>query len=439
MLLYLANTNLEETMEKFSNIKEFLKQYEYDLEISKEIELLVSFTYDTKETRDSDNRIYSIITNNKDRSYTFHYEEKEYRFHVFSDFDLQACDKQSLKKEERVEKSFFRTLKLACSMDILEPKVVLAHSSYTSPFSFILFKINGIEKVISYQHNLVMNKEDYYHLFQCQEINVVDKFDLYQIYYMITSLNDMQHIFEYLTFTKEIWKELSKKEIMKYFHKKYDVIGKNCHNAIVLGGHHFDHLFFDTCDIYKMRYAEIIKELKAFTENPKKLPKHITYNQEKGCYKLEEKHFGVFNFHLLSDLIMDEEIQKNLLSKDRYHYCHGNAHVIAKFIHPNDHDHVWIVAGKCKENENDFFYHSWVEDDKENIVFDYNNNIVMNRDKYYQLFEAEAISKTSIVEMQEIVNTLIDTADFVFYYMDLNYFGKELLEDFKRNEKIFVK
>lgn len=364
-------------MKLFSNIEEFFKPYEDNLQITNELEELILFTYQTKVIRDLGNGTDSIITNNEDGSYTLHCAEKEYCFHVFSDFDLQECDKQMLMKKERNDISLFRTLKLACSMDLVEPKVVIGNSCTTLLSILILFKEKEREWVVDYQHNLVMNKEDYYFLFKYQEINVVDKFDINQIYYMLTACDDFEHIYEYLIFTKEIFAELRKKKITEYLSRKYDALRIHVRNAIVLGGPSFDCLFFGDCDISKSKYANIIKESKTFTENPAQFTEHITYNQGKARYRLEEEHFGFFNFDLLSDLILDEEIKKNLLSKEREGQCHMNVHVIARYVKPSDYDHVFIVSGKFKENEKDFLYHSWIENKKKNIVFDYNRSVLV--------------------------------------------------------------
>lgn len=113
--------------------------------------------------------------------------------------------------------------------------------------------------------------------------------------------------------------------------------------------------------------------------------------------------------------------------------------MIARGLQEDNKKSAYVVGGKCKENERDYYYHSWVEVDDENIVIDYNHNIIMNRDKYYRFFEAVAISKTKVEDLEEIIKVLIMEAQLDFDPMDINYFGTELLRDMKKNAKILRK
>lgn len=380
----------------------------------------------------------TVITKNQGK-YLFHYQQKIYPFTLFSEENLQTVDKKRLESEERARYSFIRTLTLACSMDLLEAKVALGNTCLEMSNIIILYKENGIEKVADYQNNLVMKKEDYYEIFAFQEISVVDKFDLYQIYDVMMHLDDDTSLLEYLLYKEEKIQELSKREEFKYLGDKYNAIGINSRNQIVLGGHHFDCLFFCEEDCHHMKQQHVIDELKNFTEDPSQNTEHIIYDEEKKQYKFEDEEAGVFYFGLLSDRIVEEEIRKELLSDNRYHHCHRNAHVVAKRLNKKDKEFSYIVGGKFKENETDYLYHSWVEIDNKNVVIDYNYNLEMDRDKYYQLFEVEVISKTLVSKMKEIVSTVVFDADIPFSSMDLNYFGEELLQDVKKNEKIFTK
>ena len=53
--------------------------------------------------------------------------------------------------------------------------------------------------------------------------------------------------------------------------------------------------------------------------------------------------------------------------------------------------------------------------------------------------EIIVISKTPVLEMKDIVQTVIYNCDFHFAPMDLNYFGTEFMQDLKRNEQILNK
>ena len=138
-------------------------------------------------------------------------------------------------------------------------------------------------------------------------------------------------------------------------------------------------------------------------------------------------------------MVIDNKIKEKLLSNARYNECHQNSTIIACILNEEDKKTAYVVGGKIKENEIDYLNHSWVEIDNKNIVIDFNHNIIMNRDKYYKLFEAYPISKTLISEMEDIIKFVYGSACLNVHPMDINYFGKELMNDLKRNEKILKK
>lgn len=426
-------------MEKINNISVFIQNEHVENFDSKELNSLFQFTCYSKKVRDlySKSFLFQNITksNSDDNEYFFLYEGKKYPFYVFSDYDLQAFDKKLLESPKRIKNSFSRTLKLAGSMNLVNPRVSIGNSITGIFRLLIIFQEGKNEQVIDYAKNLVMDKNDYYELFKFQEINIVDKFDLYNIYYFINKFNDEEHIYEYLIFTKEILKELSWKEEFKFLAKPYDISGINKHNYVFLGND-TDFLFFQEEDIYHQKYADLIQELDNFTKNPTHASRHISYNKKKNVYQLKNRKFGYFTFDLLSDMVNDVEIKKQLLSDSRYRKCHKNSIMIARGLQEDNKKSAYVVGGKCKENELDYYYHSWVEIDDKNLVIDYNHNIIMNRDQYYRFFETVAISKTKVEELEEIIEVLIMEAQLYFDPMDINYFGTELLRDIKKNMKV---
>ena len=254
----------------------------------------------------------------------------------------------------------------------------------------------------------------------------------------MNKFGDYEHIYEYLIFTKEIFNELSKKDEFSFFGEKYDRNGINRHNYLLFGND-FDCLFFQSADVGHMKYNKLIREIDDFTENPTVKTKHITYVKDENKYKLRARNFGYFTFDLLSNLVSDEEVKEILLSNGRYGECHVNANRLAMSLSDSDKASAYVVGGKFKENETDYFFHSWIEIDDKNVVIDFNHNIVMNRDKYYKLYEIVAISKTPVLEMRDIVQTVIHDAGFSMHPMELNYFGTEIMRDLKKNEKVFKK
>lgn len=428
-------------MQDFCNAQTFANNYHNNEKISKNLCRLILFTLHSKIDRNINSKLslFNNITKNPngELEYTFNYKGKNYPFSVFSDYKLQKIDKKVLESSKRIEEQLFRSLKLACSMDLVNPRIAIGNSLIGPFHILIIFQDKGIDRVIDYTTNLVMNKNDYYELFNYCELNTVDKFDLYNIYCMIDEFNDYEHIYEYLIFTKEIFNELSKKEPFEFLTKKYDINGFNNHNNILLGDNG-DSLFFRDEDVYNMKYDKIIWELDSFTENPTEKSKYILYDNKKEKYKIKRK-FGFFTFDLLSNMICDKEVKEQLLSKDRYNKCHQNAIMIARLLSEEDKKTTYIVGGKFKVNEIDYLLHSWIEIDEKNVVIDFNHNIVMNRDEYYKLYKVQPISKTIISEMEDIIETVIYDAKLYVHPIVLNYFGRELMSDLKKNKKILQK
>ena len=421
-------------MESFSNVKLFYDAYSHETPIPEELFKLFIFTTYSKFEGEFFSKFvwfHKNISKEDKYSYVFYYGEKSYSFSVFSDYELQDYDKKKLKSNKRMNESLARTLKLACSLDFVTPKVVIGSSSVDTFSLLILFSDHGTNKVIDYSKNLVMNQDDYYNLFQFCELNVMDKFDLYQIYYLINSLHDEKHIYEYLIFSKELFREFAKCQFLSPLFRQYDINGFHSHNYLLFGSDS-EALFFQKEDVGQLKYEKLVQELNAFTENPTLCSKHISYDKKNSCYKLKDRKFGSFSFKLLSDYVLDSDIKKELLSKNRYHECHQNSIMIACSLDEND---AYVVGGKFLENEKDYFYHSWVEIEDNNTVIDYNHNIIMNRDKYYDFFGVEVINRISAMDVKSVIQTSLDFG-FSFHPMYINYFGQEFMSSFQKNQKI---
>lgn len=428
-------------MKDFCNAQTFAHNYSNDEKIPKDLRKLMIFTSLSKFDRDVCSKVSSRIianNNNDEKGYIFNYNGKEYPFSVFSDYELQKFDKKTLESVKRLGETTLRSLKLACSMDLVNPRIVIGNSLAGTFDLLIMFQENETDKVIDYTRNLVMNKDDYYEIFKYQELNIVDKSDLYNIYHLINIFGDCSHLYEYLIFTKEIFDELSKKKDFEFLSRKYNRNGLNNHNYTILGDN-CDCLFFHPADCYNQKYKGLRNELDSFTLNPRKKTKHIKYNKKKGKYILKNRKFGFFTFDLLSDMVDNEEVKQILLSENRFGECHINSNSLARSLSETDSNSSYVVGGKIKANDQDYFFHSWVEVDDKNIVLDFNHNIVMNRDKYYKLYGAVAISKTSASEMENVIQTINDDADFNMHPMYFNYFGVEMMRDLKKNEKILKK
>ena len=427
-------------MDKYNTIQMFTEQYIDDKKISKELGKLMMFTAHSKFDRDIASRIHlsKNILNDKNKDYIFNYNEKSYPFSVFSDRDLQKYDKKILGSSKRLNEGLYGTLKLACSMDLVNSRVAIGNSKAGILYLLILHEENGIDKVIDYARNLEMSKDDYYELFHFDEINVIDKYELYNIYRVLTILNNFDDIYYYLIFTKEIFNDLARNNEFNFLTEKYDKSGFNRHNYLLFGKD-CDSIFFRKEDAVN-KNGSIIREIDSFTENPTKKSRHISKSKEKGRYIFKHWKIGKFKFRLLSDKIVNQEIKNILLSSDRYGECHENSNKLIRSLTDRDTQSAYVVGGKIKVNEIDYFLHSWIEIDEKNIVVDFNHNIVMNRDKYYKLYGAVAITKTKAIDMKEIVKKVIFEADFfTLHPMDINYFGYEFMNDVMKNEKLLKK
>lgn len=416
-------------MKKKWNILTFIENEEHKEEMDKDLTRLITFTTSPKR-----NLKNSQIKLSNKGEYIFTYKEKEYFFSLLEDKKIQQVDKEILKnKKIRLQEHLKRSLKLACSMDLINPKIVIGKSKMDVLNIIIIYQEKGIEKIIDYKLNLIMNKDDYYELFNFKDINVVTKYDLYNIYHILKIRKDYQYLIEYLIFTKEIFNELSKKEEYSFLNQKYDKNGINRKNTFLIGDNS-DNTFFTNKDNYNRKYEEILKEIDSFTKNPAPRKKHIKHDENATRYIFTEKSFGFFKFSLLSDGIDSEEEKQKLLSDKRYHHCHSNSIILAASLSEEDKEQAYVVSGKIRCNDIDYYYHSWIEIDNKNVVIDYNRNIIMNRDKYYKLYGAISINKTLIKELQENLEIISQIQDDSLNLLLTNYFNKEIAHDIKKSK-----
>lgn len=435
-------------MADFCNIQTLVdgEKLERYVEIDNKIFSLMYFATKSNYYRNFCNRLpfaknMTGVTTKKD-CYIFKYLGKEYPFTLFSEWNLLDIEKETIKdSQSRIKMSTLRNLRLACSLDVVNPKLIIGNSSFRALDTLISYEDKGIEKIIDYSKNLVMKADDYFELFQFDKLNTLEKWKLYNIYSVIAEMNCWEHLFEFLLFYDEIFSDLAKKEMFDEYNmqKKFNVKSFHKKNNSVLGNKS-DSLFFDVeFDQAKFKYKDSRKEIDDFTLNPSIFTEHVRYDEKKKKYIYEDKDFGLFEFGLLSDSFESEEIKADLLSENRYHKCHSNSHFIIESLPMVDQEQAYLVAGKIRANDTNYFYHSWVEIDSKNVVLDYNRNFVMNRDKYYKLYGAVALQKTTATDMKEVRDELINKAELILTFIDINYFGTEILRDLKKNEKVFSK
>lgn len=374
------------------------------------------------------------------KHYIFSYQHKKYPFEVLSNWDLQKFDIEILEDvEKRNDYALLRTLKLASSKhkNLINPHVIIGNSSLGALHPIIVYLENkDSEKVIDYSRNLVMNKEDYYHLFKFQEISCIDSYELYCIHQILEESKDGSLVYPLLLFPKECLKELSPYSERVNFTQKFDKSGINYRNY-TLFGHHCDAIFFDSEDYDSSKYDHLKVSIDAFTEekNPPQKPISTFYNMP--IYQIKRTKFGCLSNFFSPEA---EEI-KTLHSEERHKFCHDNSHHIGAIM-STIFKEVYIVGGKVSCNDKEYFYHSWVEFSMNGkwYVLDFNHNLWMKRKEYYKIYEAVAINKTEVHNMTEIIQSVIFDAEiYTLHPMDLNYFGKEFQDCVKKNEKIISK
>lgn len=435
-------------MADFCNIQTLVdgEELEKYVEIDNKLFSLMYFTTKSNYYRNFCNRLpfaknMTGVTTKKD-CYIFKYLGKEYPFTLFSEWNLQDIEKETIKdSQNKFKMSTLRNLRLACSLDIVNPKLIIGNSSFRALDTLISYEDKGTQKIIDYSKNLVMKADDYFKLFKFDKLNMLEKWKLYNIYMIVSQTECWEHLFEFLLFYDEIFSDLAKNEMFDEYNMKktFNVKGFHKKNNSVLGNKS-DSLFFDVeIDQAKFKYKDSRKEIDNFTLNPSIFTEHVRYDEKKKKYIYEDKDFGMFEFGLLSDLFESEEIKADLLSENRYHKCHSNSYKIIERLSIVDQELAYLVAGKIRANDTNDFYHSWVEIDSKNVVLDYNRNIVMNRDKYYKLYGVVALQRTMLQEMEEICDELISKAELILTDKDINYFGSEILFDLKKNEKVFSK
>lgn len=423
-------------MPKFSNINTFSKSSQNE-EIPKELNTLGTFTMQSKKIRNIliNSKVFNNIKRNpyNKNEYVFIDDDKEYIFSLFSDWNLQKFDKKVLESKNRFDYSLPRILKLINSLGINFPNLVIG-SSNVYAFDLLIVYKDGIQtKVIDYAKNLIMDKEDYYELFCFKEINTVSLPELYFISDIYRRLG-YHNLYEYLIFTKEIFNDLKRYKEFSYLKDKFSLNGTNYNNYYFLGDKS-DFQFFQKEDTTGNKYEKITDEIDDFTIKLKS--KHIKPDKEEGYYRYK-KLFKQFSFRLISNLVVEEEAQKILLSMDRFKKCHHNSINFANALKEVGQKDVYVVFGKFKINEIDYVYHSWIEIKDLKLVLDWNHNLIIDLDKYYELYEIEVLNKTYIEDIIKY-DTLIKDFDLYIDDFTINLFGNNIYNDLMKNTRILKK
>ena len=418
---------------------EIFKESEVSNIMDSKLEDLLTFPFLSKEEQEvllHHTLKFQRISKNK---YSFLYQNKRIPFAILKDFGLQKIDRTILKDEIYAILYNERLLKIFYSKNMPNSYVLIGTSDIDTLYPLIEYQENGTEKIMDYQSNLILKKSDYETLFHLKIKSRLDRVDIYQIYTMITELKCFHLLFDFLLSWPEIKKDLIKQSMFPILSKKFDRYGMNYANHTFLGDKS-DVVFFEPED-FNAKYKSIRDELDDFTKKTYKNTEHIkicSWNHEP-FYKLTTD-FGIINFKLISDMITSSIEKRILLSENRYGFCHMNSQKMANAFQSLKPSGTYVVAGKVAENELDYINHSWVEiDASKSFVVDYNHNLFIEKESYYELYGAVALEKTSISEFLQNCKIIgeqfqINSSDFL-----LNYFSKEIVRDLQKNEFLLTK
>ena len=133
-------------------------------------------------------------------------------------------------------------------------------------------------------------------------------------------------------------------------------------------------------------------------------------------------------------------IAEELTSEDRYGKCHFNSLVVFLNLDITDYDEAYVVSGKIAVNKYQYFYHSWVEFTKDNktMVIDFNRNLVMRKEDYYNMKKAVVINKSDL----ETIDKLFSYEELFKLYLPSQlevYFAQEFIKDFEKNISLVKK
>ena len=280
-----------------------------------------------------------------------------------------------------------------------------------------------------------MSKNDYDELYKLKEISRINQATLYKIYFILKNFISMGiNTLYLLLFPNEVLSDLAKN--YNWITKKYDDIGVNKNNYYLLG---------DSCDCLYFQeddYQEnpIFYKICNFTENPVIDGKsNFSFNEIDKCYYYSDDNKRQA-FELLSDYIINEQMKNELLSKDRYGECHRNAPKLVLGINCQDDKKKYLVNGKIKINEKDYLYHTWMEVEDANkkvTLFDYNNNLIIDKEDYYKLIGAKVVNRTDSDSLIKVLE-LIEEFDICFHPMTLGYFSEEIIRDLEKNKSLVL-
>lgn len=377
------------------------------------------------------NKLYAFLNQAtlKKKVVPFSYMGKEYTYSLVSDLELPAFDAKTLTRFNRNLLSLLRTFKLFFNPNINSIEIQCVSTFFSSLHLLINYVDNGKVKTIDYSANLIMDKDDYYNLFQVKILNTFTKSDAYKINSLLKRDNFNPENFLLLT-SEEIDEYIRKDPTLRCLWKKYDSNGVNVNNYFF-----YDDFLFALKEDVDICNEKIHHEIETFTSSNRKSCRHIYYLEEPGKYiYINGKKRYIFS--LISDQLPHEGLKTILLSyEDRYGLCHNNSFLLASILTSMGIESIFLVAGKRKTNSVEYLYHSWLEIG--DLVYDFNGNLIMRVEDYYELYQAKVLDKTPFSEITQVSKMCNEFGAFKNNVFFVNFFCDELSRDLKKNKFLF--
>lgn len=153
----------------------------------------------------------------------------------------------------------------------------------------------------------------------------------------------------------------------------------------------------------------------------------IVWNEENEEYEFE--YLGEkYTFDKISNSIDDKKSEKELESEKRYRHCHLASIGMAVGMINNN-----VLTGYTNVSGGRYL-HSVIET-KNGKIIDWTRNLVMPKDEYIKLTGFRVLESIKSEELLEILSKLYNKE--IVGSKVVSVFGKELLNDIKRNPDIF--
>lgn len=159
--------------------------------------------------------------------------------------------------------------------------------------------------------------------------------------------------------------------------------------------------------------------------------KNIKHDKKNEVEHYDDEDYS-FVFSLLSDRVIgNRKLKRDLKSDRRYHRCHEAA---IGFSLNDDEGTVKILSGymPCLDSE---FHHSVIQisEDGLDLIIDFTQNIVMEKDKFIEIFDFRVVNEISSKVVKEDNPIMIELGIKDVFYL---FFRDEIMRDINKNIKI---